>query len=278
MVSSIHKAYTMHSKRHEHTKQIGIEVFHDQGLYDLEVLELALKALSYAQVDHVIIELGHVGFIPTLLQSLHITHESFVALKEAIKLKDLPAIEALASNFPPSTQAILNEVITWFGDFDEVFSKINEFKLNQELMNIVHELAYLTSSIRATNSALNIIVDFSTVKSQTYYSGLTVTGYSDETTEPILSGGRYDHIIEHNEVPMSAIGFGINVSTLATISKIQPPKLYNLAIIADPRKPKIAFDYANTLRTSTKRVHVIFDDQTDLSAMDEIITIKKENL
>jgi ATP phosphoribosyltransferase regulatory subunit HisZ len=71
----------MHSKRHEHTKQIGIEVFYDQGLYDLEVLELALKALTYAQVSNVVVELGHVGFIPTLLQSLSIAEVSITIFK-----------------------------------------------------------------------------------------------------------------------------------------------------------------------------------------------------
>jgi hypothetical protein len=32
------------------------------------------------------------------------------------------------------------------------------------------------------------------------------------------------------------------------------------------------------LRSSTKRVHVIFDDTTDLSMMDEIIKMKENNL
>ncbi len=278
MVSSIHKAYTMHSKRHEHTKQIGIEVFYDQGLYDLEVLELALKALTYAQVNNVVVELGHVGFIPSLLQSLNISESLLPSLSEAIKLKDLPAIQFLVSTYPQHTQDILKDVITWFGSVDEVIIKMKSFSLSQDLLNMVNELETLIKAISSTDSLMNIIVDCSTVKTQTYYSGLTMTVYSDETPEPILSGGRYDHIIEQTGQRMSAIGFGINVSTLASISSIQPPKLTNVALIADLKNPKLAFDYANTLRSSTKRIHVIFDDNADLNMMDEIITMKESNL
>lgn len=278
MVSSIHKAYTMHSKRHEHTKQIGIEVFYDQGLYDLEVLELALKALTYAQVSDVVVELGHVEFIPTLLQSLSIAESLIPSLNEAIKLKDLPAIQSLVSTYPQKSQDILKDVITWFGSVDEVLSKMKKFNLNQDLIEMVNELETLIKAMSSDDSSMNIIVDCSTVKIQTYYSGLTMTVYSDETPEPILSGGRYDHIIEQTGQRMSAVGFGINVSTLASISSIQPPKLTNIALIADSKNPKLGFDYAKSLRTSTKRVHVIFDDNADLSMMDEIISLKENNV
>jgi ATP phosphoribosyltransferase regulatory subunit len=278
MVSSIHKAYTMHSKRHEHIKQIGVEVFYDQGLYDLEVLELALKALSYAKVNNVVIELGHVGFIPSLLESLNISEVLLPTLSEAIKLKDLPAIQSLTVSYPQSTQDILKDVITWFGSVDEVMEKIKPYNLSIELQSMVDELSLLMNAMRSLDPSMNIIMDCSTVKSQIYYSGLTMSVYSDETSEPILSGGRYDHILEHTGQRMSAIGFGINVTSLATISNIQPPKLTNVALIADKNSPNQAFDYAKSLRSSTKRVHVIFDDTTDLSMMDEIIKMKENNL
>lgn len=276
MVSSIHRAYTMHSKRHEHFKQIGIEVYHDQDVYDEEVIELALKALSQAQVKDVVFELGHVGFIPELLASLNLSSNEIENLTQIIAFKDGPAMQNAIQNYSKATQQILTQVLTWFGPIEQVSKQLEKVSLNETCTQMVTHLKSLVEYAASLNFTNQIIMDLTTVKNQSYYSGLTLSAYSNEVTQPILSGGRYEYEINGELEKMNAIGFGLDVSLLSRVSHIAPPKLENIAIIANVKDKEKAFKKANEIRTSSTRVHVIFSEDVDLSMMDNIITLTEE--
>jgi ATP phosphoribosyltransferase regulatory subunit len=276
MVSSIHRAYTLQSKRHEHFKQIGIEVYHDDGVYDEEVIELALKALEQAQVKDVVFELGHVGFIPTLLKSLELTDLEINRLSQIIAIKDGPAMKEATASYSKKTQDILNQVMTWFGPKDQVNKKLVQLNLNPDCLAIVQHLNTLIDFAEKLMPANEIIIDLSTVKNQSYYSGLTLSAYNNEVAQPILSGGRYGfQIIDESEV-MNGIGFGIDVSLLSRVSRLKPTTFENIAVKANANDKEYAFKYANELRSSTNRVHVIFNDDVDLSMMDQVITLEEK--
>jgi ATP phosphoribosyltransferase regulatory subunit len=276
MVSSIHRAYTMHSKRHEHFKQIGIEVYHDQEVYDEEVIELALKALSHAQVKDVVFELGHVGFIPALLTSLDLSTIEIENLIQIIASKDGPAMKLKIQDYLKETQDILNQVMTWFGPIEQVSKQLEKVTLNETCSQMVDQLKSLVDYAKSLNYTNQIIMDLTTVKNQSYYSGLTLTAYSNEVTQPILSGGRYEYEINGELEKMNAIGFGIDVSMLARVTHLTPPKLENIAIVAKIEDKERAFKKANEIRSSSTRVHVLFSKDVDLSMMDDIITLTEE--
>jgi ATP phosphoribosyltransferase regulatory subunit len=274
MVSSIHRAYTMHSKRHEHFKQIGIEVYHDDGIYDEEVIELALKALSQAQVNDVVFELGHVGFIPALLASLNLSNTEIENLTQIIATKDGPAMSQAISSYSKETQDILNQVMTWFGPVSQVTQQIEKVTLNETCLDMVNHLKSLVKYASSIMPSTQMIMDLTTVKNQSYYSGLTLTAYSNEVTQPILSGGRYVYEVSEESSKMNAIGFGIDVSLLARVSHLTPSKFKNIAIISDVKDKEEAFRKANDLRTSSTRVHVFFSQDVDVSMMDQVINMK----
>jgi ATP phosphoribosyltransferase regulatory subunit len=276
MVSSIHRAYTLQSKRHEHFKQIGIEVYHDDEMYDEEVIELALKALKQAQVEDVVFEFGHVGFIPALLKSLNLSESEIESLIQIIANKDGPAMKKAINTYPQSTQDVLNQVLTWFGPQEQVNKQCENVNLDANCLAMIQQLNQLIDYATSLLPSTQIIMDLTTVKKQSYYSGLTLSAYSNEVTQPILSGGRYEYRIIDEREPMKGIGFGLDVSLLARVSALNPPSFENIAIKANIKDKVQAFKKANELRSSTKRVHVIFSDDVDVSMMDEIIIFKED--
>lgn len=276
MVSSIHRAYTITSKRHEHFKQIGIEVFHDGGHYDEEVIELAIKSLKQAKVEDFILEIGHVGFIPTLLSSLEIPVSEFDKVSEIIMAKDGPAMDEFTLNYPTFTRSILMDVMSWFGPLKNVLLRVSRYELSQACLDIIRSCETYVTFASTQMDSQQIILDLSTLKPQSYYRGLTLTAYSNQSASPLLSGGRYEYLISDTSTAMSAIGFGMDVSRLAYVSSLTPPSLKNIAIRAMVHQKQQALLRANELRTSTTRVHVLVGDNVDVSTMDEIIDLTQE--
>jgi len=278
MVSSIHRAYTLQSKRHEHFKQVGIEVFYDQGNYNEEVCELALKALQMTQIKDVVIELGHVLFMPTLLQTLSVSSQLIEQILPLIQAKDIPLLEKTMGECSEHVQSVLKKAMTWFGPVEEVNEKIRSDIDEATLLNIVDDLTHLANTIKQQDPTVNLILDLTTQKSLSYYQGLTLTAYSAKSTQPLLSGGRYEYKEDASNQSMSAIGFGLNVSLCAMLSSIQPQKASNVAILASPENKHKALQEANELRARNHRVHVLFNHQIESNDYDEIIFMTKEHV
>lgn len=278
MVSSIHRAYTIHSKRYEHFKQIGIEVFHDGGHYDEEVIELACKTLQHTCGNQFVLEFGHVGFVPALLTGLNVPVSDVPSLLSAIMLKDVPSLDAITMNYPVLARTTILDVIHWFGSVADVGERIAPFQLPDQCIDIVNTCkAYVMYATTLVDES-NVIFDLSTLRSQEYYCGFTMCAYSNTSATPILSGGRYQYMNQNTKMPMHAIGFGVDVSKLAAISPRQQVAIKNIAIITQPALKGKALMLANTLRNATTRVHVLFDNETDISMMDEVIPLHKEHL
>lgn len=276
MVSSVHRAYTLQSKRHEHFKQVGIEVFYDQGNFDEEVCELALKALELAQIKDVVIELGHVMFMPSLLQTLRVPSVLIEALLPLIQAKDIPQLEKTMVDLPFQMQAIIKKAMTWFGPVEDVVDKIKSEMNDPSLLGIVDELNQLSNYLKQLNPKINLILDFTTQKSLSYYQGLTITAYSPQSAQPLLSGGRYEYKDDQTATLMTAIGFGLNVTLCAKLSTIQPTKVSNVVIITTPENKLKALNKANEYRALGNRVHVMFEDEIESNDDDQMIVIDKE--
>ena len=276
MVSSVHRAYTLQSKRHEHFKQVGIEVFYDQGNYDEEVCELALKALELAQIKDVVIELGHVMFMPSLLQTLRVPSLLLEQILPLIQAKDMPLLEASMIDLPLQVQSIIKQAMTWFGPVEDVVDKITSEMNDPLLLGIVDELNQLSNYLKQLNPKINLILDFTTQKSLSYYQGLTITAYSPQSAQPLLSGGRYEYTEEESNQSMTAIGFGLNVALCAKLSSIQPAKISNVVIITTPENKLKALNKANEYRALGNRVHVMFEDEIESNDDDHMIVVDKE--
>ncbi len=54
-----------------------------------------------------------------------------------------------------------------------------------------------------------------------YYTGVIFKGYVEEVGDSILSGGRYDNLIQHFGIELPATGFAINVDDIMIALKKQ---------------------------------------------------------
>lgn len=96
--------------------------------------------------------------------------------------------------------------------FDE-FCELSElFTLSEQYPRIhgaLERLSVLSDLLKAYGVERFISYDFGFVSRFRYYTGLIFTGYAYGTGEPILSGGRYDHLLENFGTTGEAVGFAV---------------------------------------------------------------------
>ena len=61
------------------------------------------------------------------------------------------------------------------------------------------------------------MIDLGMVQKNDYYSHMTFCGYVEGSGDAVLTGGRYDHLLNQFQKSICAAGFGINVDELARI-------------------------------------------------------------
>ena len=71
------------------------------------------------------------------------------------------------------------------------------------LLGALQELKDLYESL---DSKEGIIFDLGMVPTMKYYTGFMIKGYSDQSANPILSGGRYDDLLPRFNVDKQLLG------------------------------------------------------------------------
>ena len=85
----------------------------------------------------------------------------------------------------------------------------NEFSpdLEEKIAFLNQRTAELKDLYESLDSKEGIIFDLGMVPTMKYYTGFMIKGYSDQSANPILSGGRYDDLLPRFNVDKTAVGF-----------------------------------------------------------------------
>jgi ATP phosphoribosyltransferase regulatory subunit len=113
-------------------------------------------------------------------------------------------------NITGSLAKLLLHLPMAFGNYEELMA-FKDYVKDFELLDAIDSMAalYQTSSHKD-----QITFDLSMVPSQAYYTGVMIKCYSYYSAYPILSGGRYDKLLNYFENDVPAIGFSYHLNTL----------------------------------------------------------------
>ena len=124
----------------------------------------------------------------------------------------------------------------------------------------LEELASIHAMMQAYGLEHRIVLDFSIVNDMRYYNGVIFQGYVDGIPTGILSGGRYDSLMQKMGRRSGAIGFAVYLDRL---EHLQPPAAYDvdaLILYDDSEDPlqvlqavKLLNDAGKTVRAERAR-------------------------
>lgn len=207
---------TLTGKSNE-TLQAGIELLGAGGKRaDLEVITTAIQILQKVTPDFRV-EIGHAGFFKAVASELDVSDELKEEIRVSIELKDYADLNRILDGLK-QTNAVnaMRRLPRLFGS-ESVFEEALGLSVSEECDKALNYLKDLYISLKNYCKNGNIIIDLGLVQRNDYYSDIIFSGYIHGTGEAVLSGGRYDKLLDSFDFPMPAAGFGVNVDEIAKI-------------------------------------------------------------
>lgn len=199
--------------------QSGIEILGFPSYKaEVEAIICASKALKSIEIDNFHIELGHAKIYDAILSNFDLSETEEAAFKVSLLNKNITELEQFVATHPSSLNRFIIELPRLFGDIDEMIPYARELVNNQTILDALNDIDEIVTRVHSYNPAITLSVDIGLVQSLSYYSGVIFRGYADDTADAILSGGRYDHLLEKfGAESIPAVGLAFNVDTLVAL-------------------------------------------------------------
>ena len=209
--------------------QCGVELIGAAGeKADVEVIALAVEALKAVSPHPFHIELGHVGLFRALAAEMEMGPQLTEQMRLLIEGKHFAALNDLLSAYQDKpAYAVLSRLSQLFGS-TEVLDEAEALVGRREE---VEYLRMLYAALQEKGCAQYVRFDLGLVHQIDYYTGVVFRGYVEGAGAPVLSGGRYDNLVEKFGRPAPAIGFAVDADAVAAcLSQPQTPAEHRLRI------------------------------------------------
>lgn len=257
------------SARDREFAQMGVELLGSSGIDgEVELLAMAVDALTAAGLKKFTIELGHVGYFEGLAEEFGLSHENVVKLKALINKKDMLGVELFFNDLSVSEknkESILSLPLL-FGS-PSVLQKADALCHNEKSHAAIARLKLLTDRLGQMGLGKYFSIDLGLVSVNNYYTGVVFKGICEGVGASILDGGRYDGLCDRIGKPTEAVGFAVGVKRL--LNALKQAGVWDKAPKADIAYAVIDCDESLVRATvaslrKKKRVIQVFGDENDL--------------
>jgi ATP phosphoribosyltransferase regulatory subunit len=200
------------AKKHRQIPQVGVELCGVADVSaDLELLELAAASLRAAGLAKFTIDVSDAGIVRELLADVPADRAADVTL--ALAKKDEAMLAEHAKGL--ACAASLLALPRLSGGRDALEESVKVLSANARARAAAQRLLALFDAAAARGLEPFLTADAGEVRGFAYYTGTTFSIYADGPGEPIGAGGRYDELLSRFGAPMAAVGFGLDLDTLA---------------------------------------------------------------
>ncbi|WP_295210710.1 ATP phosphoribosyltransferase regulatory subunit [Ruminococcus sp.] len=203
--------------RSDEVVQAGIELIGgtNSKRADYEVLCTAVEALSSFDKENFRLEIGHIGYFKELVAKLDVDEAVREEIRLLISAKNYPALNDLLDEVGDNqVTTALKQLPRLFGGV-EVFDKAADIYTDDKITGILYNLKEVYTRLSSLGYENNISVDLGIVSHADYYTGIVFKGYLSEVGQSVLKGGRYDKLLGEFDNDCPAVGFGVNVDSVA---------------------------------------------------------------
>lgn len=201
--------------------QAGLECIGDLSDSDVaEVVLLAAKSLAKIS-DRFVLDISHMGMISAVMESCGFSESTKQQAMVFLRQKNSHELRRLCQQEMIDTIKcdLLCLLVNCNGKPDEVISSMRSMLCTEKEFSALDELERVCGILSDQGFADAIRVDFSVGSDMKYYSGIVFKGYLPGLHTGILSGGRYDKLLQKMGRSSSAIGFAIYLDLL---ERLQP--------------------------------------------------------
>ena len=196
-------------------KQAGLECIGDVDTYCVcEVLSLAVKSLMTIS-ESCVVDVSDLAILFALYDYIGLSYETRKRMTSLISDKNTHEMKRLCEDMSVSAEstALLEELISYNGTPDEILPRL---KARAERIGAQAEFSEFESVVSSLDGELQskLRIDFSVVSDINYYNGIVFKGFIDKIPDSVLSGGRYDSLMQSMSRKSKAIGFAVYIDML----------------------------------------------------------------
>jgi ATP phosphoribosyltransferase regulatory subunit len=211
---------------------------------DAEVIAQAAEALKNVGIENFQIDIGQVGFFKGIMQETGLSEDEIEQIRTLIDTKDFVGIELLVKShtIDDYLKKLIFEMPRLFGP-PAILDKLDKSKLNKVSLEAIDNLKKIIAVLHDYGFEKYVSVDLGLVQSLNYYTGTIFKGFTYGVGSPVLSGGRYDGLLEQFGRKCPATGFSLSVNDLVSAldgQKIELPKPEIDSLVAYSRGSRAA--------------------------------------
>lgn len=200
--------------------QVGAELYGHAGIEsDVEVLRLMVKTLQYAGIEHVYLDLGHVGIFRGLAQQANLDSGCEARLFDALQRKAKPEIAALLAEraLPESLHRMLDALADLHGD-EAVLDRAASVLANADagVLAALENLRQIAAAIRNLEG-VSLHFDLAELRGYHYHTGAVFAAFVPGQGQAIAQGGRYDDIGKVFGHARPATGFSTDLKNVLSL-------------------------------------------------------------
>ncbi len=196
--------------------QTGLEsIGNIDAFLQSEVIMLAMKSLENIS-DEYLLDVSNMRFLEGLLESAGVDFDMFSKFLALIESKNIPAIRALCEKegvTAENTEKIA-KISSMYMPIDKALEEIRPLLSGEKMQGAFDELEELYNILALYGLTDKLYVDFSIVNDMNYYDGIIFKGFINGIFDSVLSGGRYDRLMEKFGKRTGAIGFAVYLDRL----------------------------------------------------------------
>ena len=247
--------------------QAGVELIGSNSyMADLEMASMAIVVLKECNETNFSLELGDAGIFKELMRELHAAPNTKEEIRYLIETKNYSALNDLLDTLGDNHIIhALKKLPSLFGG-EEVFDKMAQLYTTPHIQDMLEYLRKLYKEIAALIGKERLSVDLGIVNKADYYTGVIIKGYLEGYGDEVLSGGRYNKLLESFGYDVPAVGFAVNVDAVAKVAMKKNPrtkKPSDAVIYAAPGYEQAAIKLAETKRQAGSVVEFALEETSE---------------
>ena len=237
-------------------QQTGLECLGELNLYCVcEVLTIAARSLA-AISDRSILDISHMGLLSGFLEDIGAPascREELLRLAGEKNSHEAARV-AQSSGISPEHMETFRSLIHLRAGLAEAIKTLGSLPLGANAMAALQELTELSGALGSLAGSL--VLDLSLQCDPNYYNGVVFKGFLPGIPSAILSGGRYDGLVQRLGRDAGAMGFAVYLNLLERWGAEPDRPDADVLLIDEGADAGAVLELANGLIAEGRRVRV----------------------
>ncbi len=203
--------------------QIGAELINDDSIQaDAEMISMVIECLKSTGLKNFQLSIGQVEFFKGLCAEAGLDADTESQLRDYISGKNYFAAENLlqTKEIPEPYQSNLLKVTDMFGDIESL-KACKDLVHNERSLNAISRLEAIYEVLKLYGVENYISFDLGMLSKYHYYTGIIFKAYTYGIGSAIITGGRYNKLLQKFGKDAAAIGFAVVVDDMLEALKRQ---------------------------------------------------------